>query len=523
MRALVNSGFYSGSELEEIEAVSNATIGNSYLDLGKLDSALYFIFHVYEYALKIKDTQFLTLSPYWLAGIYSKNGKNDSSFYYFRAAINYAKHSDRTEVIPAAELGIADLYFKIGKTDSAFYYVQNSINGFRRLDDSASLIDAYSLVSKLYQTKHRFDSAFIYLQHYVTIRDRIINQKKISETQNFIFNQTFHEQQIDQAKREAEEQYKTKIKLYILSAVILVILTVAILLVRNISIKRAANIQLRNQKREVEEQKKIAENALTELKTTQAQLIQSEKLAPLGELTAGIAHEIQNPLNFVNNFAQVNAELIEEAELETDAGNTDEVKKLLRDLKENQLKINQHGQRADAIVKGMLQHSRVSSGQKEPTDLNVIVEEYLRLSYQGVRVKEREFKATLLTDLDTATNKVNLVPQDIGRVLLNMYNNAFYAVSEKKKQHPAGYEPTVSVSTRRIDNKVSIRVRDNGNGIPPNLTGKIFQPFFTTKPPGLGTGLGLSLSYDIVKAHGGEIKVDTKESDFTEFTIVLPL
>src|SRR6185369_6704347 len=251
------------------------------------------------------------------------------------------------------------------------------------------------------------------------------------------------------------------------------------------------------------------------------QLIQSEKMASLGELTAGIAHEIQNPLNFVNNFSEVNEELIKELKGEADKGNLEEVKAIANDIAFNSEKINHHGKRADTIVKGMLQHSRSSSGQKEPTDINALADEYLRLAYHGLRAKDKSFNTDIKTDFDNNIGKINIIPQDIGRVVLNLINNAFYAVDEKKKQNQNGYEPTVSVSTKKVNEKVEIKVRDNGNGIPQKVLDKIFQPFFTTKPTGQGTGLGLSLSYDIVKAHGGEIKVNTKENEGTEFTIVL--
>jgi signal transduction histidine kinase len=258
------------------------------------------------------------------------------------------------------------------------------------------------------------------------------------------------------------------------------------------------------------------------LKTTQSQLIQSEKMASLGELTAGIAHEIQNPLNFVNNFSDVNRELLSEMNTEIEKANYDEVKAIAKDIRDNEEKINHHGKRADAIVKGMLQHSRSSSGQKEPTDINALADEYLRLSYHGLRAKDKSFNAILKTDFDESIGKINIVPQEIGRVVLNLINNAFYAVDEKRKQNVNGYEPTVLVRTRKNAGKIEISVKDNGNGIPSKLLDKIFQPFFTTKPTGQGTGLGLSLSYDIVKAHGGELKVETSEGEGTEFLIQLP-
>ena len=272
--------------------------------------------------------------------------------------------------------------------------------------------------------------------------------------------------------------------------------------------------------------------SLENLKTTQSQLIQSEKMAALGELTAGIAHEIQNPLNFVNNFSEVNSELIEELKAESvkPKADWDEslIKETLDNLKDNEQKIVHHGKRADAIVKGMLQHSQKSTGQKEPTDINALCDEYLRLSYHGLRAKDKSFNAELKTDFDSSLPKLNVVPQDIGRVVLNLINNAFYAVNEKSKLNLSGYEPTVSVSTiltlssEEGRGEVMIRVTDNGNGIPQKVLGKIFQPFFTTKPTGQGTGLGLSLSYDIVKAHSGHLKVESTEGNGSQFIISLP-
>jgi signal transduction histidine kinase len=280
---------------------------------------------------------------------------------------------------------------------------------------------------------------------------------------------------------------------------------------------------------QLEKAKQSVESTLTELKATQSQLIQAEKMASLGELTAGIAHEIQNPLNFVNNFSEVNKELLEEMKDELDKGNIDEVIAIANNVIENEEKINHHGKRADAIVKGMLQHSRTSTGQKEPTGINALADEYLRLSYHGLRAKDKFFNATLQTDFDESIGKINIVPQEIGRVLLNLFNNAFYAVNEKKKLQSEGYEPTVLVSTKKLNAKIEISVKDNGPGIPKKILDKIFQPFFTTKPAGEGTGLGLSLSYDIIKAHGGELNVKSlpagragKEGEGAEFVIRLP-
>ncbi|QHV94334.1 two-component regulator propeller domain-containing protein [Spirosoma endbachense] len=285
---------------------------------------------------------------------------------------------------------------------------------------------------------------------------------------------------------------------------------------------------LRRENRVLEE--KVADRtnqlqqSLEQLKSTQTQLIQREKMASLGELTAGIAHEIQNPLNFVNNFAELSTELMEELDEETHQGNTDQIKLIARDIKDNLSKITRHGQRASSIVKGMLEHSRTSSGQKEPTDLNALADEYLRLAYQGLRAKDLTFSCELVTDFAPNLPLANLVPQEIGRVLLNLYNNAFYAVAERQKTASPAYQPTVWVRTAQVDGSVQIRVKDNGTGIPESVKAKIFQPFFTTKPTGEGTGLGLSLSYDIViKGHGGALDVQSEAGQFTEFRLLLPI
>ena len=275
--------------------------------------------------------------------------------------------------------------------------------------------------------------------------------------------------------------------------------------------------------KQVKERTSALNQSLENLKSTQDQLIQSEKMASLGELTAGIAHEIQNPLNFVNNFSEVNKELLEELKSQTSKLKNEEVDELLDDIAANEEKINHHGKRADAIVKGMMQHSQLSTGQKESTDINALADEYLRLSFHGIRAKDKSFNATIKSDFDNSIAKVNVIPQDIGRVLLNLYNNAFYAVNEKVKTDDEDYQPTVSVGTKKVNDKIEIRVSDNGNGIPQKIVDKIFQPFFTTKPTGQGTGLGLSLSYDIIKAHGGEIKVEAREGEGTTFIIKLPV
>jgi len=295
----------------------------------------------------------------------------------------------------------------------------------------------------------------------------------------------------------------------------------------DLKIAEAHALQAEQDLVEIKAARKKAEDTLTELQAAQKQLVQSEKMASLGELTAGIAHEIQNPLNFVNNFSDVSNELLEEMKVELEKGNKTDVIAIVDDIKQNLEKILYHGKRADSIVKGMLQHSRTSSGQKEVTDINALADEYLRLAYHGLRAKDKSFNAKFITEFDENVGKISVIPQEIGRVMLNLINNAFYAVTEKKRQQGDGYEPTVRIITRSIQrfsgaNNVQIEVIDNGDGIPQKNLDKIFQPFFTTKPTGQGTGLGLSLAYDIVKAHGGEIKIETKENEGSNFIIELP-
>ncbi|HOY16682.1 MAG TPA: tetratricopeptide repeat protein [Haliscomenobacter sp.] len=331
-------------------------------------------------------------------------------------------------------------------------------------------------------------------------------------------------QQFQQEKLRTES--KNRFRMYTLISALGIFLLVALMLFLNNRSKQKANTLLQNQKEEINAQKIILEQTLTTLKSTQAQLIQSEKLASLGELTAGIAHEIQNPLNFVNNFSELSVELAQELKEEVEKPESDKalIIDLANDLAQNQEKINHHGQRASSIVKGMLEHSRTSTGVKEPTDLNALADEYLRLAYHGLRAKDSSFNATLETHFDATLPKVDVISQDIGRVLLNLINNAFYAVAEKAKQGIEGYAPTVTVRTKKLENAIEISVQDNGNGIPETIKDKIFQPFFTTKPTGQGTGLGLSLAYDIIsKGHGGTLSVETIAGEGTTFVITLML
>ena len=381
----------------------------------------------------------------------------------------------------------------------------------------ALFLRSYTALADYFKTAGNNDSTVKYQSLIIKINDSLFNDKRIQEFQNVDFDEQQRQSQIDAAKTA----YRQKMGTYALLAGLAIFLFIAFILWRSSRQRELANIQLSRQKRDLE-------SAVETLKTTQTHLIQSEKMASLGELTAGIAHEIQNPLNFVNNFSEVNQELIEELKNERSKAKNERddqmENELLRNIEQNLEKINHHGKRADAIVKGMLQHSRASSAQKESVDINALVDEYLRLSYHGLRAKDKSFNAKFETDFDPSLQKINVVPQEIGRVVLNLINNAFYAVSEKTNLHHDGYTPKIIVGTKKMNGGVEIKVQDNGMGIPVEIADKIFQPFFTTKPAGQGTGLGLSLAYDIItKGHGGELKLDTKEGVGTEFIIQLPI
>jgi signal transduction histidine kinase len=368
---------------------------------------------------------------------------------------------------------------------------------------------------------------------YQTLSDSLSEKEKnqVHAYQKFAISEQIEQQEMESQRIRKANTNRT----YAMLGGIIALLLIAFLLFRNNFTRKKANKLLQQQNAEIEEQKTKLETTLAELKNAQRQLIHSEKMASLGELTAGIAHEIQNPLNFVNNFSEVSSELVVEMKEELVKGEIEEAKTIADDIISNLEKINHHGKRADAIVKGMLQHSRSSTGQKEPTDINALCDEYLRLSFHGLRAKDKSlsagqagFNASLNTEFDEDIGKVNIIPQDFGRVIMNLLTNAFYAVSDKlKKQRQVEgslkYEPTVSISTKKLNNCIEIKIEDNGDGIPANIVDKIFQPFFTTKPTGQGTGLGLSLSYDIIKAHAGELKMETKEGKGTTFIISLPV
>jgi signal transduction histidine kinase len=497
---------------EKLLAAVYMILGYTYRDLHNMDSALWFTRKAYE--TEISKQIYWNTPVRGLAEIYQNMGHADTALALFKMAVPMAMNEMIPRDVVQSYNSIVALYKERGQTDSAVAYARKAIALEKQINYREAL-DAALLLSETYESEHRNDSALYYYKYAMATKESLSSITEVQQIQNIAFKEEIREREQRQQLVLQQTKYRSRIKVFSVLGLVVILLSIALTLWRNNRNKQKANAVLQRKNTQIEQ-------TLGQLKATQAQLIHSEKMASLGELTAGIAHEIQNPLNFVNNFSEVNEELISELVDESDKGNSSEVKAIAENIKQNLEKINYHGKRADAIVKGMLQHSRTSTGTKEPTDINGLANEYLRLAYHGLRAKDKDFNGDFRTDFDPAIGKINIVPHDIGRVLLNLINNAFYAVSEKAKLQAATYMPQVIVQTKRIGDKVEIKVADNGNGIPQKMLDKIFQPFFTTKPTGQGTGLGLSLAYDIVKAHGGEIKVETKEGEGSEFVIQLP-
>ena len=483
-------------------------LGSKCFNENRLDSALVFFRKSLIYS-DLSGFNKYRCTIYNLIGrIYLRQKLYDLAFENYLNGLQSGKEQNNSSSIGESYVLMADYFNEVGKNDSALYYARLGLATSQNAGRVNQTIAAYNSLVSIYKNRNRADSALIYLQLANTAKDSLMSMEKIKQLQNIGFDEQLRLQELEKESL----QTKSKIRVYSLLGGLGILLIVALLLYRNNRQTKKANTMLAS--------------TLSHLKATQSQLLQSEKMASLGELTAGIAHEIQNPLNFVNNFSELNKELLEELKAERLKPNAERQEalenELINDVISNEEKINHHGKRADAIVKGMLQHSRSSSGVKEPTDINALADEYLRLAYHGLRAKDKSFNATMITDYDDSIGLVNMIPQDMGRVVLNLITNAFYVVDEKKKSGVENYEPTVTVSTKKINGKVEVKVKDNGNGIPDALKEKIFQPFFTTKPTGEGTGLGLSLSYDIIKAHGGEIKVESREAEGSKFIITLP-
>jgi two-component system, NtrC family, sensor kinase len=493
-------------------------LGDTYYATQRYDSAFY---DQDKYMQTIKS---LTIRsnyvsfPKVIAGEMSMNAKDyDKALPLLLESLNTSTKSNDQNQLMRSLLDIAKIYTATKNNARAFYYTKKLLGRAQDRRAKQYLRDGYQLMYTLYDQGHQTDSAYYYYRQYTSMKNIMALDdfnKKIAiyeaatenEKKQLQISALTNEKLLGQQKLELSEQklQNESFLRNILIAGVLILLLFGFVLYRNNKLKQKSKVKI--------------EKAYNDLKSTQRQLIQSEKMASLGELTAGIAHEIQNPLNFVNNFSELNNELIEEMMSENDI---DAVKTIAGYIKQNNEKITAHGKRADAIVKGMMQHSSSGSGVKELTDINGLCDEYLRLSYHGMRAKDKNFDSEISTIFDPVIDRIEVIPQDIGRVLQNLINNAFYSVNEKRLDSKDTYRPRVALQTNKINNKVTISVTDNGKGMPSGIVDKIFQPFFTTKPTGQGTGLGLSISYDIIKSHGGEIKVKSNEGEGSEFVIEL--
>jgi two-component system, NtrC family, sensor kinase len=496
-------------------------------ETGQLDSA---IFNAHRAQTIFLEINIIEPSLSSIIGLIEfEKGKYHSALKFFNTSLEESDSIKDYNRKPSTLINIAKVYQVLNKRDSSILFAKEGLKFAEQMTDSDDTYKASKFLAELYEDKDNKE-ALAYLKKATALNDSVYSKKSLQDITDITNSEQERLREIEAAKLS----YQNKLKQYGFLAGLGFLTIVAFLLYRNNRRKHKDNVKLQSQKEEIE-------STLSKLKTTQAQLIQSEKMASLGELTAGIAHEIQNPLNFVNNFSEVSNELIDEMNEELDKGDIEEAKAISADIKQNLEKINHHGNRASSIVKGMLEHSRTSSGKKELTDINALADEYLRLAYHGLRAKDKDFNADFETQFDPNLPKIEVIPQDIGRVLLNLINNAFQAVQEKSSTVSESYQPMVKVSTELTPSSqeslsrssggraggVLITITDNGFGIPDEIKDKIFQPFFTTKDTGKGTGLGLSLAYDIVKAHSGELRAESPshrgKTEGITFIINLPI
>ncbi len=494
-------------------------IGTTYNEMNKPDSGLIYAQKAVDSDYENNDSLNLSTSVSTLGECYIAKKEYDKAIPFIKKSIRIAKAIDNYHGISWDLNDLAQIFLETNQLDSARYYAQMAVELSSEYGFKDQVLRAYEYMYKSYEKTDTKDSVYKYFRLSINTKDSLYTAQKAKDMQTFSFREQIRQQEIEQDKI----QLQNKIRTYGLIAGLVVLLLIAFLLYRNNRNRKKANKLLQKQKDEIEVQKKNVEETLTELKSTQAQLIHSEKMASLGELTAGIAHEIKNPLNFINNFSEISTELLDEMQTELNSNSSEGVKEIVENLKQNLEKINQHGKRADSIVKGMLLHSRGTTGEKVLTDINDLLDQYVTLAYHGLRAQNKEFNITIEKDYDNNLEKMNVVPQDISRVFLNLVNNACYAANEKKKINEIDFVPVLKVSTKNLKDKVEIHIKDNGMGIPEEIRDKLFNPFFTTKPTGEGTGLGLSLSYDIiVKQHNGEIKFESEEGKYTEFIITIP-
>jgi signal transduction histidine kinase len=495
---------------EESFAFSQYDMGDAFCEMNQLDSAVYYErLAITNFSKENREEPLVYIT---LGNVEMKSGKPVEALHLYQKSLQISIKNNERRATAWAYNKLAAFYKTINQPDSAIYYASKGLEESKIIGQKNTIRESASLLSVLYESKDIKES-LRYLKLADAYKDSLYSTGNLQAVQSLVA----HEDERQKEIKAVQLAYRNQLREYAFLAGLCILLLIAFILYRN-------NQREKKGKKLLEEKNAVIEKALFDLKSTQNQLIQSEKMASLGELTAGIAHEIQNPLNFVNNFSEVSAELVDEMQTELKNGDKDEAIAISEDIKQNMGKIRHHGKRADAIVKGMLQHSQSGSGTKESTNVNALADEYMRLAYHGLRAKDKDFNTELLTHFDEKLPKVNVIPQDIGRVMLNLFNNAFYAVNQKSKNAGADFKPEVSVSTSSENGQVIIKVKDNGTGMSDAIKEKIMQPFFTTKPTGEGTGLGLSLTYDmVVKGHGGSIQVNSKEGEGSEFIISLPI
>ncbi len=512
-------------DLESGEAIAAMNIGEVYFLDSKYDSAIYF----HQMALELCDgTLDATFPLTQLGEINSELGNFQQAYGYHNRALKIAEILDAKFEMTQSLIGLAKTQIKQKNFEGAIDSFEQAKLLAIALDAKNELVDVYQNLAETEAQIGNFKAAYENEINAKTVKEEIAKsstERRIQQIQ-FEYELDKKEAEIELLQKDTELKnaavFNQRIIIFASLGGLAMFVIISISLFRNNLSKQKANRLLQIQKEEIRTQRENVISAYDQLKSTQAQLIQAEKMASLGELTAGIAHEIQNPLNFVKNFSEVSEELVDEMKEELEKGDYEEAKALGEELKQNLSRIRLHGKRADGIVKGMLEHSRTNQSEKSLTDINGLVEEYVRLSYHGLRAKDKSFNSEIKLNLDPMLPKVEVVAGDLGRVILNLVNNAFYAVNEKAKSGIDGFKPEVGISSKKIPSGVEISIKDNGIGIPDSIKDKIFQPFFTTKPTGSGTGLGLSLSYDIVKAHGGELEVDSEKGEGSTFYLRIP-
>lgn len=510
-------------------------LGDTFQKLKKWPRALFYYQRALALSQQLGDAMGEVVSETGLAEAYGSQGNRVEALAHGLRARQLVQASHDDYSLPLVELMLARAYLLDKQIDSTMVLARHGLQLSQAVHNKENIRNASAILAQAYAQRGNFSEAYRYLNLHMAYNDTLSGEDTQRRTSALRYDYELERKQgqIDLLTKtrqlQAQKAARQRLQLYGLLAGLGGVVLVAGLLLRNIFLKQRTNRHLNDKNVEIAAHRDNLDRTLTELQAAQTQLVQREKMASLGELTAGVAHEIQNPLNFVTNFSDLSVELVAEIEVELakesiSTSGKHVLDQLLHDLAQNQNKIHEHGYRADRIVKRMLEHSRTNSGHRQATDLNALAEECLRLAFHGWRAKNKDFKATLTTDFDPHLERLEAVSQDISQVLINLLTNAFYAVSEKSKLAGDSYRPEVSVQTQQTESGVQIRVRDNGNGIPTALREKIFQPFFTTKPTGEGTGLGLSLSYDIItKGHGGAMSVESEEEQFTQFSVSLPI